>query len=131
MKDAPTRLKLPKSDCPDIWIRLPRYKWPKTCNNIREPLVPLERNLCGRSLAGLLWERHFEKALLENGCEKSTNLGMSVRPSSARFVLVRMRGGLSIGKEKQNLESMWKKLMTHVDLEKPTKFLDQIYLGCS
>ena len=29
MEDAPTLLKLPKSECPDIWISLPRYKWPK------------------------------------------------------------------------------------------------------
>ena len=33
------------------------------------------------------------------------------------------------GKAK-NLESMWKKLMKHVDLEQPT-FLDQVYFGCT
>ena len=26
MEDAPTLLKIPKSECPDIWIRLPRHK---------------------------------------------------------------------------------------------------------
>ena len=26
MEDAPKLLKLPKSECPDIWIRLPRHK---------------------------------------------------------------------------------------------------------
>ena len=30
MKDAPKLLKIPKSECPDIWIRLPRHKWPKS-----------------------------------------------------------------------------------------------------
>ena len=29
MKDAHTLLKIPKSECPVIWIRLPKYKWPK------------------------------------------------------------------------------------------------------
>ena len=29
MEDAPTLLKIPKSECPDIWIRLPKHKWPK------------------------------------------------------------------------------------------------------
>ena len=29
MEDAPKLLKIPKSECPDIWIRLPRHKWPK------------------------------------------------------------------------------------------------------
>ena len=28
MEDAPKLLKIPKSECPDIWIRLPRHKWP-------------------------------------------------------------------------------------------------------
>ena len=31
MKDAHKLLKIPKSECPDIWIRLPRHKWPKSC----------------------------------------------------------------------------------------------------
>ena len=30
MEDAHILLKIPKSECPDIWIRLPRHKWP-TC----------------------------------------------------------------------------------------------------
>ena len=29
-KDAPRLLKIPKSECPDFWIRLPRHKWPKS-----------------------------------------------------------------------------------------------------
>ena len=29
MEDAHKLLKIPKSECPDIWIRLPRHKWPK------------------------------------------------------------------------------------------------------
>ena len=28
MEDAPKLLKIPKPDCTDIWIRLPRQKWP-------------------------------------------------------------------------------------------------------
>ena len=30
MEDAPSLLKIPKSDCPYIWIRLPKHKWPKS-----------------------------------------------------------------------------------------------------
>ena len=29
MVDAPKLLKIPKSECPEIWIRLPLHKWPK------------------------------------------------------------------------------------------------------
>ena len=30
MGDAPTLLRIPKSECPDTWIRLPRHNWPKS-----------------------------------------------------------------------------------------------------
>ena len=30
MEDADKLLKIPKSECPDIRIRLPRHKWPKS-----------------------------------------------------------------------------------------------------
>ena len=66
MEDASALLKLPKSECTDIWIRLPRHKWPTSWSNIEEPAVPLERN----PLALFLWERQFEKVLLGLGCEK-------------------------------------------------------------
>ena len=70
MEDAHKLLKIPKSECPDIWIRLPRHKWPKSWSSIEDPVVPLQRNLYGHPLAGLLWERQFEKILLKHGWEK-------------------------------------------------------------
>ena len=73
MEDAPKLLKIPKSECPDIWIRLPRHKWPKSWSSMEDPVVPLERNLYGHPLAGLLWERQFEKILLKHGWEKIPN----------------------------------------------------------
>ena len=57
MEDAHKLVKIPKSECPDIWIRLPRHKWPKTWSSMEDPVVPLERNLYGHPLAGLLWKR--------------------------------------------------------------------------
>ena len=54
MKDAPKLLKIPKTECPDIWICLPRHKWPKSWCSMEDPVVPLERNLHGHPLAGLL-----------------------------------------------------------------------------
>ena len=74
MEDASKLLKIPKSECPDIWIRLPRHKWPKSWSSMEDPVVLLERNLYGHPLAGLLWERQFEKILLKHGWEKSPNL---------------------------------------------------------
>ena len=54
MENAPKLLKIPKSECPDIWIRIPRHKWPKSWSSMEDPVVPLERNLYGHPLAGLL-----------------------------------------------------------------------------
>ena len=71
MEDAHKLLRIPKSECPDIWILLPRHKWPKSWSSIEVSVVLLERNLHSHPLAGLLWERQFEKVLLEHGWEKN------------------------------------------------------------
>ena len=65
MEDAPKLLKIQKSECPGIWIRLPRHKWPKSWPSMEDPVVPLERNLYCHPLAGL-----FEKVLLKYCWEK-------------------------------------------------------------
>ena len=49
MEDAQQLLKIPKSHSPDIWIRLPRHKWPKSLSSMEDPVVPL---LYGHFLAG-------------------------------------------------------------------------------
>ena len=77
MEDAHKLLKLPKTECPDIWIRLPRHKWPQSWSSMEDPVVPLERNLHGHPLAGLLCERQFKKILLKYGWEKVSKLGVS------------------------------------------------------
>ena len=69
MEDAPKLLKIPKSECPDIWICLPRHKWPKSWSSMEDPVVPFEWNLYGHLWAGLLG-RQFEKILLHHGWEK-------------------------------------------------------------
>ena len=73
MEDAPKLLKIPKSECPDIWIRLPRHKWPESWSGMEDPVVPLERNLYGHPLAGVLWERQIDKIRLKYGWEKVSN----------------------------------------------------------
>ena len=62
MEDAPKSSKNLKPACPNIWIRLPRHKWPKSWSSIEDPVVPLERNLYGHPLAGLSWERQLRKS---------------------------------------------------------------------
>ena len=73
IEDAPSLLKIPESECPDIWIRLPKHKWPKSLSSVEDPVVLLERNLYGHPQAGPLWERQNGKVLLENGRAKVPN----------------------------------------------------------
>ena len=88
LEDAPRLLKIPKSECPDIWIRLPRHKWPKSWSNIEDPVVPPERNLHGHPLDGLLWERQFKEVPMVLGMGKSSGLGMLVCSSNTVIILV-------------------------------------------
>ena len=73
MEDAPKLLKIPKSECPDNWIRPPRHTWPESWSSMEDTVVPPERNLHGHPLAGLLWERQLEKILLKYKWEKVSN----------------------------------------------------------
>ena len=75
MEDAHKLLKIPKSECPDIWICLPRHKWRKSWSSMEDPVVPLERNLYGHPLAGFLWEKQFEKILWKHGWERKFQIG--------------------------------------------------------
>ena len=72
-EDAAKLLKIPKSECLDIWIRLRRHKWPKLWSSMEDPVVLLERNLYGHPLAGQLWRRQFEIELFIHGWEKVPN----------------------------------------------------------
>ena len=73
MEDTSSWLKIPKSECRNIWIRLPKHKWPKIMSNMGNPVAPLERNLCDHLLAGLLRNKQFEKIPLEHCWEKNPN----------------------------------------------------------
>ena len=62
-EDAPRLLKIPKSACPDLWIHLPRHKWPKSWSNIEDSVVPLERNL-----KMFCWDLDGKKYRIGNVC---------------------------------------------------------------
>ena len=131
MEDAHKLLKIPKSECPDIWIRPPRHKWPKSWSSIEDPVVPLERNLYGHPLAGLLWERQFEKVLLQHGWEKVSNFDyLFVHREKGIFLPVYV-DDIKLAGMKQNINPMWKVLNKEVDLGEPTSFLDHEDLGCT
>ena len=98
---------------------------------MEDPVFPLERNLYGHPLAGLLWEKQFEKILLKHGWEKIPNLEyLYVYREKGLFLSVHV-DDIKLAGKKQNLDPMWKLLNKEVDLEEPTSFLDHVCLGCT
>ena len=68
----------------------------------------LERNLYGHTLAGLLWERQFEKILLKYCWEKVPNWEcLSVHREKGLFLFVYVDDKKMAGK-KQNINPVWK-----------------------
>ena len=131
MEDAQKLLKIPKSECPDIWIHLSRHQWPKSWSSMKDPVVPLERTLYGHLLAGLLWERQFEKILLKHSWVKVPKWEcLFVHHQKGLFLSVYV-DDIKLAGKKQNLDPMWKLLNKEVDLGEPTSFLDHVYLGCT
>ena len=110
LEDAPRLLQIQKSECPDIWIRLPGHKWPKSWSSMEDPVVPLERNLYGHPLAGLLWEDNSNK-LHENLDGRNSNWDcMFVHRKQGLFLSVSV-DDIKMARKKQHLAPMWKKLM--------------------
>ena len=94
-------------------------------------VVLLERNLYGHPLAGLLWERQFEKILLKHGWEKVSNWEcLFVHREKGLFLSVYVDDIKLIGRN-QNIDPMWKVLNKEVDLGEPTSFFDHENLECT
>ena len=121
MEDAPKLLKIPKSECPDIWIRLPRHKWLKSWSSMEDPVVPLERNMYDHPLAGPLRERHLEKFLLRYGWGKVPIW---------ECLFVNREKGLCLSVHVD--DKIWlKRNKISTQCGEPTSCLDHVYLGCT
>ena len=96
-----------------------------------DPVCPLERNLCGDPLAGLLWERHLEEALFKMNCEKLQGWEcLYVHREQQLFVSVYVDDFKIMGKV-EKISKMWKRMRKEIDLEPETELSDNVYLGCN
>ena len=59
MVDAPKLLKFQNRNVQTFGFVYHDTNGPKSWSSMEDPVVPLERNLYGHPLAGLLWERQF------------------------------------------------------------------------
>ena len=107
MEGTPKRLKIRKSKCPDIWIRLPWHQWPKSWSNMEDPMIPLKRNLHYHPLAGLM-EKAIWESPLETWLGENSKLGMSLCTSWKRTILICVCGWHKIG---------WKETKSWSDVE--------------
>ena len=82
-------------------------------------------------LAGLLWERQFEKILLQHSWEKVSNWEcLFVHRQKGLFLSVYV-DDIKLAGKKQNIDPMWKVLNKDADLGEPTSFFDHVYLECT
>ena len=108
MEDAHKLLKIPKSECPDIWIRLHRHNGLSHGPVSKTQSFSLERNLYGHPLAGLLWERQFVKILLKHGWEKVSNW---------KCLFVHRQKGLFLSVYVDDIKIGWKETKHWSDVE--------------
>ena len=91
MEDAPWLLKIPKSECPDIWRRLPKHKWTKSCK-----------------------VQHGRPSRSSSAKSARSSSGRTIREKE--LLLSVYVDGIKLAGKKQNIEPMWKVLMKDVDL---------------
>ena len=92
IEDAPKLLKIPISQCRDIWIRLPRHKWPKSWSSMEDPVVPLERNLYGHPFGRAVVGKAIWENLIETRLGESFPLGMLNSYTVKRIILISVCG---------------------------------------
>ena len=130
MEDAPTLLKIPKSECPDIWIRSPRQTaqiMVQSGRPIRSAWKKSLRPFFGRTVM----ERQIEKILLQHVWEKVSNWEcLFVHREKGLFLSVYV-DAIKLAGENQNTDPMWKVLNKEVDLGDRTSFLDHVFLWCT
>ena len=106
MVDAPSLFKIPKSDCPDIWIRLPRHKWPKIMVQYgrlsRSSWAESVRSSCGRTF--IIWENPVAARLGESFQIGNANSLNEKKDCSCQclWTIWKLAG------KKQNMVPMWK-----------------------
>ena len=131
MEDVPTSLKFPKSECPDIWIRLPKHKWPKSC-----PVWKIQSFLSNEICTVTFWQDCYGKGILRKFCwnivgRRFPNGNVLFVNRAKRTILVFVCGRYNPAGKTENTEPTWKILMKDVDLEEATSFSDHENLVCT
>ena len=119
IQSAPTLLKLLESECPDIWIRHPRYTWPVGWQNIEEPVESWDKHCRGHPPAGLYlgWTTRKRAFLPQNGFSETRTwdcLCVASKDCSHPCTLDAIK--------------KWQGRHRNLEPEEPTTFLDHVYV---
>ena len=132
MEHAPRLLKIPKSECPDFWIRLPRHKMAQHHGQTLKIQWFLVNDICTdthvRDFFGEDSSRKFCWSL--DGKKDRIRECLFVHRKQG-LILSAHVDDMNMAGKKQDMAPMWKKLMKNVDLDEPTSFLDHAFLGCT
>ena len=129
-------MKIPNSESPDIWIRLPRNKWPKSWSNMEEPScsswAEFVRSSFSRTIMGkAIWENLVRTWLGEKFLIGNVSLFIVKKDYSYLCSWSDVDGWHKLAGKEQNLDPMWKVFNKEVDLGEPTSCLDHAYLVCT
>ena len=123
--------KFPKSECPDIWIRLPRHKMAKIMvqcgRDSRSSWTRFVRSPFGWTIMGkAIWENPIEIRLGE-----SFQLGMVFRTPCQRITLVCLCGWNQIGWTETKYESDVESTQQRSWFGRTNIIFDHVHLGCT
>jgi len=116
----------------ETWISIPPHRRPKSWRNldIDDPVVPLRLNLYGHPKAGLYWEQHCAKNILQNGFEKMRGWDNVFQHRQKKLWLSVYVDDFKLVGAKENIAPMWEALKKSIDLEPPIPLQNNVYLGC-
>ena len=132
MTEAPRLLRMPKEECPEMWIRIPPRQIPTGGDNIEDPSGTCWKKLMwsptGRPCLGKkIWRSDIRKRM---GGKYQLGECLYVHKKLGFFSPVYVDDIKMVGKEQHN-GPMWTILQKEIDLEYPTPVIDQVYLGCT
>ena len=112
------------------WVRLPRNRWPKEWQGMKDPIVPLKLALYGHPDSGGIWERHCEKELKKVGFEAVlTDIWKSVfyHPKK-KLLLVVYVDDFKLAGPKATIKEGWDSISSVIDMDLPEVI--GRYFGC-
>ena len=131
LENAPRLLKVPKSECPDVWIRLHDTNGQNHGRKLKILLYLLNEN-CTVIHSPDCYGKDNSRKFYWNVDGKKYQIWecLFVHRKQCLFLSIFV-DDIKMDGKKQNLAPMWKKLMKHVDIDEPTSFLGHVYLGCT